>query len=149
MSDERTHRLIPAVWVILTNENDEYFLLRRANTGWQDGMFTVPAGHIEYMEPPRKAAIRELKEEAGVTASEDDLLFSHVMFSKSSDGTDTERVSIFFTLSQYKGTPFLAEPEKASEAAWYHKDSLPELASALDPVMKHISEGQTYSELYY
>ncbi len=149
MSDGRTHRLIPAVWVLLTNDKDEYFLLKRANTGWQDGTFTVPAGHIEYMETPRMAAVRELKEEAGVNALENDLKFSHIMFNKSTDGTDTERVSVFFTISKYSGTPFLAEPEKASEAAWYHKDSLPELSSSLGEVISHINSGQIYSELYY
>jgi 8-oxo-dGTP diphosphatase len=149
MSNTRAHRLIPAVWVLLTNKDDEYFLLRRANTGWQDGTFTIPAGHIEYMESPRKAAVRELNEEIGITASEDDLVFSHVMFSRSTDGTDTERVSVFFTLSKYQGSPYLAEPEKASEAGWYHKDSLPVLAAVLPIVMEHIDNDQLYSELYY
>lgn len=149
MSNERNHRLIPAVWVLLINENDEYFLLRRANTGWQDGMFNVPAGHIEYMESPREAAIRELKEEAGVDASKDDLVFSHIMFSKSTDGTNTERVQIFFTLRTYQGTPHLAEPTKASEAGWYHRDALPELATTLRPAIAYIHDGQPYSELYY
>lgn len=135
--------------MLLVNEKDEYFLLKRANTGWEDGTFTVPSGHIEYMEPPRKAAIRELVEEAGVTAAEEDLIFTHVIFNKSSDGTDTERVSIFFKLTKYEGTPYLAEPEKASEAGWYHKDSLPVLAKTLDVAMPLFNSGQMYSELYY
>ena len=149
MTKTYSHALIPAVWVILTSSEDEYFLLRRANTGWEDGTFTVPAGHIEPMESPRKAGIRELYEETGVVASEKDLKFCHVLFNKSMDGTDTERVNIFFTLTQYTGIPSVAEPEKASEGGWYHKDSLPTLAKTLDAAVSSMSDGHAYSELYY
>ena len=143
------HSLIPAVWVILTNDKDEYFLLRRANTGWEDGTFTVPAGHIESMESPRKAGIRELYEETGVVALEKDLRFCHVLFNKSMDGSGTERVNIFFTLKKYTGSPSVAEPEKASEGGWYHKDSLPTLAKTLDAAVNSMSDDNAYSELYY
>ena len=149
MSDARTHRIIPAVWVIITNQQGQLFLLKRANTGWQDGTYCVPSGHIEAMESPRQAAIRELKEEAGVNAHIDGLQIAHIVFNKSNDGTDTERVNIFFTLTEYDGEPFLAEPEKASEAAWFSPDKLPELTITLKHAMENIARGHTYSELFY
>lgn len=149
MSDQRTHRIIPAVWVIITDERGELFLLKRSNTGWQDGTYCVPSGHIEYMESPRQAAVRELKEEAGVDAHPDDLEFVHMVYNKSQDGTDTERTNIFFRLHTYIGEPFLAEPEKASDAGWFAPDALPELTLTLAHAMEYIDREEPYSELYY
>lgn len=146
---ERTHRIIPAVWVIITNERDELFLLKRANTGWQDDTYCVPSGHIEYMESPRQAAVRELKEEAGVDADPKDLEFIHIIFNKSNDGSDTERTNIFFRLKTFVGEPYLAEPEKASDAGWFAHDALPELTVTLQRALEQIDNDVVYSELYY
>ena len=149
MSDARTHRIIPAVWVIITNERDELFLLQRANTGWQDGTYCTPSGHVEYMESPRQAAIRELKEEAGIDAIADDLEFAHIVFNKSNDDTDTERTNVFFRLRTYIGEPYLAEPHKASDAGWFAPDALPELTKTLRHAVERMEAGELYSELYY
>lgn len=32
---------------VLLCRGDTYLLLRRANTGWADGFYTLPAGHLE------------------------------------------------------------------------------------------------------
>lgn len=149
MSDERTHRLIPAVWVFIVNDEGKYFLLRRANTGWLDGAYVIPSGHIEKNETPRVAGARELEEEAGVRVDVDQLEFAHVVFNKSTDGTDTERVSIFLRATSYEGTPHLAEPEKADHAEWFSPHNLPEMPEILKQVIDHIERGSHYSELYY
>lgn len=124
-------------------------MLRRANTGWKDGMFAVPSGHIEKMETPQMAGARELKEEAGVTVDPKDLEFVHVMFNKSSDGTDTERVSVFFRAKIRSDEPYVAEPEKADASGWYTLDNLPEIPDVLERALNEISQGHYYSELHY
>lgn len=149
MSDDRTHSLIPAVWVMLTNDTGQVFLLKRANTGWEDGKYVIPSGHVEANESPKQAAVRELEEETGIKANEQDLEFRHIVFNKSNDGSGTERVSVFFAVRSYSGTPTNAEPNKASECGWFDMHSLPELTSTNLHAFDAISRGEIYSELYY
>lgn len=149
MKEERTHKLIPAVWVMLTNEQGQVFLLKRANTGWEDGKYVIPSGHVESNESPRQAGVRELREEAGIAVDVEDLEFCHVVFNKSNDGSGTERVSTFFAVRSFSGTPRINEPEKASECGWFDMHNLPEMASTNFHAFDAISRGEIYSELYY
>lgn len=96
-------------------------LLRRFNTGFRDGEYTVPAGHMDGGETVRQAAIREGYEEAGVSLKEDDLLFSTVMHRIE----DEERVDFFFQVQQWEGEPFNAEPEKCDDLRWFPVNALP------------------------
>lgn len=66
MSRDR-YNLSIAVFVLLI-KGDELCMLRRPNTGWMDGCFSLPAGGLEKGETLSTAAVRELKEEAGVHA---------------------------------------------------------------------------------
>ncbi|AHB42556.1 hypothetical protein RAAC3_TM7C00001G0714 [Candidatus Saccharibacteria bacterium RAAC3_TM7_1] len=143
------HAIIPAVWVIVKNDKGQIFMLRRANTGWRDGSWTVPAGHVEKDEGPIAAAIRELKEEVGLTISAEQLSEPLVHFYPA-DTYDHERVSLFFQLNDYDGTPTNTEPDKANKAAWFDMDKLPE---AMPPLLRRafidIKAGTNYSERYY
>ena len=66
MSRER-YNLSIAVFVLVLRGN-EICMLRRANTGWMDGCYSLPAGGLEYGETLSCAAARELAEET-VTCS--------------------------------------------------------------------------------
>lgn len=143
------HSIIPAVWIIVQNTQNQVFLLRRANTGWRDGSWTVPAGHIEKDEGPTAAAIRELKEEVGLDITpeqlEDPLVYFHP-----EDSKVNERVSVFFILKNFTGTPVNAEPHKADKAGWFDLTNLPpELPPMLRQAFTDTAEGMHYSERYY
>lgn len=112
------HTVRGAVFVLLIKEG-QIFLLRRQNTGWADGMFTVPSGHIDAGETVPEAALKEVREEAGVVVREEDLEFMHVQYVY-----DTY-VNFYFKTEKWEGEPCVAEPHLASEMLWAPLDELP------------------------
>lgn len=101
---------------------NQVLLLRRFNTGFRDGEYSVPAGHLDGGETVVQAGLREGKEEAGVDLRESDLTFSTVMHRIEDD----ERVDFFFQVQAWSGEPFNAEPEKCDDLRWFALDALPE-----------------------
>lgn len=55
------HKLKVAVYVLLIKD-DKILLARRSKTGWQDGNYTIPSGHLDPNETIATAAIRETQE---------------------------------------------------------------------------------------
>lgn len=53
MSKERP-KAVPAVYLFMRNGN-EILLMRRQNTGYFDGWYSVPSGHVEVGELPLQA----------------------------------------------------------------------------------------------
>jgi ADP-ribose pyrophosphatase YjhB (NUDIX family) len=128
------------VFVILERDN-KIFFLRRANTGWADGMLTIPAGHVDKGDFVREAAIKETKEEACVDVQIEDLEFVHV------DYIRDEYVNFYFKAQKWEGEPALGEPELASEALWIDKNHLPDdVTPQLKRLFMHITNGVTFSE---
>lgn len=68
-----------------------------------------------------EAASREGEEEAGVKIQVSNLTFSTVMHRIEDD----ERVDFFFTVNQWEGEPFNAEPEKCDDLRWVDVNALP------------------------
>lgn len=100
-----------AVYAIIEKEG-KILLLKRSNTGWMDGKYTLPSGHIEEGETPLETVIREIKEEAGVTVKKGSLKLVHILY-------DTDAyIDFYFKASSYLGKVKLAEPSKSSEIIW-------------------------------
>ena len=59
------HKARLASFVIFERDG-KMLLARRFNTGYADGFYQMPSGHVEEHEYPSEAAIREIKEEVGV-----------------------------------------------------------------------------------
>jgi 8-oxo-dGTP diphosphatase len=105
------HALTGDVHLLLTGPDGHVLFGRRHNTGFEDGAWHVPAGHLEAGESVVQALVREAKEEVGITIAAEDVQFTHVMHSSSSGG----RAAFFFTVRHWEGTPENREPEKCSE----------------------------------
>lgn len=113
-----------SVFVIVRNAEQQVLLLRRANTGWHDGHFSLPAGAHDGAEPLAAAAARELREETGLRASPDDLRLVHLLHCAAGD-SGTEWLGAFFSAERWTGTPELREPDKHDLMAWHSLDDLP------------------------
>lgn len=100
----------------------EILLSRRYNTGYRDGDYSVPAGHLDGGETVVEAGCREALEEVGVSLSGDDLVFTGVMHRIE----DEERVDFFLLVTKWPGEPFNNEPEKCDDLRWFGLDALPE-----------------------
>jgi 8-oxo-dGTP diphosphatase len=110
-----------AVHLFFLRDADEVLLLRRCNTGYEDGNFSVVAGHVDAGETITQAAIREAREEVGVDIVPDALTVVHVMHHKSPD----EYVNFFLTVRAWSGEIANQEPEKCAELLWCTVETLP------------------------
>lgn len=116
------HKVIGDVHLLLTDNNERILFGRRSNTGFEDGAYHPPSGHLEAGESFVEALVREAAEEIGVTITVDDVEFVHVMHNASSGG----RVAFFFRVTQWQGEPSNMEPDKCDDLAWFSLDELPE-----------------------
>lgn len=112
-------RVIPSVHLFLVRD-PQILLLRRYNTGFQDGNYSVPTGHLEGNETATEAMQREAKEECGIIVKA--LEPCGVMHRKS----DQERIDLFFTTSTWRGQIVNREPDKCDDLTWFPMSALPE-----------------------
>jgi 8-oxo-dGTP diphosphatase len=119
----------PVTVHLLFVRDGRILLLRRFNTGYADGQYSVPAGHLDGAETVRAAAAREAEEEVGVRIEAGELVFSSVMHRNEDDtqraGTG-ERVDFFVRVPAWTGEPVNAEPGKCDDLRWVELTALPE-----------------------
>ncbi len=135
-------KLVPESHLLLIRDQ-RILLLRRRNTDYEDGKYSVIAGHMENGETAREAICREAHEEAGIELAPDELEFAHVVH-RADRG---QRVGFFFRALSWRGEPRNMEPDKADDFGWFALDALPE---AMVPYVRRAIEGwhagQRYSE---
>ncbi len=128
---------------LLLIKEDKILLLRRFNTGYMDGNYSLIAGHIDGNETVRSAAIREAKEEAGVDINENDLTFLHAMHRLG----NSESLDLFFNVKKWKGEPKNTEPERCDDMRLFPLDKLPEnTVPYIRFAIKNIQDNISYSE---
>jgi 8-oxo-dGTP diphosphatase len=136
------HRLIAAVHVLFLRD-DSVLLLRRANTGYEDGNFSVPAGHVERGETVTQAAIREAFEETGGVLEAADVRHALVMHRRAEE----ERIDFFVTVERWSGEPSNTEPGKCDELRWAPVDALPDnLIPYVRRAIQGFRDGERYVE---
>lgn len=135
-------KLIPEAHLLLYKDG-QILLLKRHNTGYEDGKYSVVAGHVDGGETARQAMAREAAEEAGLLIQPTDLRLCHVIHRMS----DAERLSFFFTTDTWQGEPVNREPHKCSELAWYPMAQLPwTMVPYVQHAIAQVQAGHLYSE---
>lgn len=109
---------------VILQRGDQILLCLREGTGYRDGWYCLPSGHLEPGETVVECAIREAREEVGVTISPADLQPATVIHHLSPEGRP--RIGVFFAVSEWSGEVVNAEPNKCGGLAWVPADHLPD-----------------------
>ena len=135
-------KFIVSVYVLFVRDG-KILMLRRANTGWQDGNYSLVAGHAEGNEAITTATVREAKEESGVEIKPEDLQLKVVMHRID----DREQLDFFFEPKTWQGEPKNMEPDKCDDLSWFPLDNLPpNTIPYIKEAIRCYREGIIYSE---
>ena len=133
------HGFKVAIYLLFIQEG-KILLLRRYNTGWQDGNYSVPAGHVENQEAASAAAVRECKEETGVSVDYKDLDMVYSM-----NRVTLSRFDFFFKVKKWSDEIVNNEPSKCDDLSWFPIDNLPK---NMVPSVKRALEGYLRGEIF-
>ncbi len=103
-------------------QDEKILLSRRYNTGYEDGKYSVVAGHLDGGERVGTAAVREAREEVGITIQTRQIEVVGVMHRLSED----ERFDFFVVTDEWQGKVRNMEPEKCNDLSWFPLEELPE-----------------------
>jgi ADP-ribose pyrophosphatase YjhB (NUDIX family) len=136
------HIKLPVAVHLFLIKDRNILLLRRYNTGYEDGNYSVIAGHIDGKEHVYDAMIREAKEEAGITIVIENLETIQVMHRKSIE----ERIDYFFLCNKWEGEIKNMEPHKCDELSWYSLENLPQnIIGYINAAIENYKEGIKFS----
>ena len=140
------NRAVPAVYLIL-RRGDEVLLMRRQGSGYYDGSYSLPTGHVEVGELPRSAIAREAHEELGIEINPNDMVFTHCMYRTKRDETG-DRVDFFYECSWWKEEIVNQEPQKCDDIRWFSRSALPvNMMHHVRTALDFVAEGVKFSEL--
>ncbi|MGH3889410.1 MAG: NUDIX hydrolase [Pseudonocardiaceae bacterium] len=114
-------RVIVDVNLLIVRSSGRILLGRRCGTGFADGQYSLPAGHLELGESVVLAAVREAKEELDIDVDPDEMRFVQVMHNSYGIG----RLAFFFEVERWEGDIVNMEPHKCDALRWFDTDDLP------------------------
>jgi ADP-ribose pyrophosphatase YjhB (NUDIX family) len=123
-SAPKANSLVPSVNVVVTNKDEDVLLIQRSdNDNW-----AIPGGAIDLGESLTQAAIRETKEETGITCEVTGIVGiytdpQHVIL-YTSNGEARQEFSIVLTAQAVDGAP--TPSDESSQVRWVTRDELAE-----------------------
>ena len=130
---ERFKNVVCADLLIKKRKKDKTYILlmKRENTGSDDGYYELPGGHLEENEDIYNAMIREAKEELCINLKRKDIRLVHILHHYNG-----ERINFIFETDK-KLNVKIGEPNKCSELLWVNINRLPK--NTTDKVKKIIN----------
>lgn len=129
-----------AVYALLIRDGS-VALVRRSNTGWMNGHYGLPSGHLEADETLIDAVIREAQEEVTVDLKRDTIRLVHTMHRQS------RYIDLIFT-AQWAGEPINNEPDKHDDVSWHDMKNLPQnMVPSVRHVIGEYLKSSVFSEL--
>ncbi len=123
MREKYSARVVATVLVI---RNGEVLLVKRKNTGYMDGFYAMPGGHLEQGETIKEGAARELKEETGLIVAPKDLHLFQIL--QNEDNPSQPYISFRFYTEKWQGKPTVGEPERSEEVGFFNIHNLPKVS---------------------
>ncbi len=112
---------MPATCIVVVNDDEKLLLVKRSVEP-KVGHWCLPGGFVELGEYPDESALRELKEETGLSGRVEKLLG---VSTNPSIQYDTI-LMIAYLVRCFSGTPVAGDD--ASDVRWFGMDKLPEIA---------------------
>ncbi|HEX2792134.1 MAG TPA: NUDIX domain-containing protein [Candidatus Paceibacterota bacterium] len=105
------------------------------------GTWSIPGGHLEFGETFEETALREAKEEIGLT----DIEVKGFICAVNDRVYEKHFVTIGMLLEWKSGEAYPAEPEKSANWTWFSPDELPEnIFLPSKHVLEHWRAGKPY-----
>ena len=134
------HSIRIGVYLFIIKEN-KILLCRRFNTGWEDGNYSLPSGHLNSDETIVEAMFREAKEEVGIILQKEDITLVHTMHRINGP------VDFFFEATHWEGEPKNMEPDMCDDVKWFDINSLPEnIISSVKDAFLNYQNGISFFE---
>lgn len=133
-------KVTPSIFAALVKDGG-VLLIRRQNTGWCDGYYDLPAGHLEDQEKLKEATVRELREETGIKVKPNNLKLIHIH--QNHHRPDNPHYGYIFRANEWLGEPKLSEPEKSDDIGFFDLDNLPvKITPYVREALKNLSSDQ-------
>ncbi|EKX50956.1 hypothetical protein GUITHDRAFT_103538 [Guillardia theta CCMP2712] len=116
----------------LKDSKSMILLSRRFNTGFMDGWYGLPAGHVRPTERIHETVMREAKEELGIEVDPAEI---SVMSTMHRLNKKREYMDFFCMVNSWKGPIVNNEPDKCDDLQFFAVDNLPE------NTIEHVRQG--------
>lgn len=136
-----------ASYMIIKNKAGEVAFLLRSNTSWMNGHYGLPAGKVEKTENFTDAAIREVREEAGLEITKANLRHILTVHRCEEEGYTNTWVDVYFEVINVDDEPYNAEPDIHGELVWFDPQNLPEkVIPSVKAAFGFMAQGKKFAE---
>ena len=145
MNERYSCKLVTDLMITRKSEKEETEILLslRKNTGYRDGEYELPGGHVDAGEDLMHAMVREAKEELLIDIREKDLKIVHILHHYTGD-----RINFILTTDVYEGIPSVGEPDKCERIEWFNINDLPNnITKKVKKSIEEINSNIFYSSL--
>ena len=135
---------LPVVAHAFLLKSGSVLLVRRCNTGFEDGNYGPVGGHLEGGESIQQASARECREEIGVSVNPADLTVIGVTHYDSSTG---EGIDFFLSTTRWTGEPY--PRSECDDLQWCPLNALPEntIPFVRRAIEHHLQAGLWFDEI--
>ena len=137
-SPKRLHEVAQPIFVaeVYIMHDNKLLMFKRSETKKKfPGFWSLPGGHIDEGEDPLAAAIREVKEETGVTIVPEDIKLKVVALHHHLDRAELY-TDFAFAVTLHEAPPIVSE-EREGQAHWIPVHEAKSLENVFEPVKRY------------